>query len=245
MNERAARVLRQHFPALAEAEPQTLARHLTDGGCLHEAVSDWERAANQALARSAHVEAVLHFSKAIELTRVLAADAADPTEMRRKELALQLRLGPLVMLTKGLGSEAAARLYNEALALCRMVGTPSDSFIATFNLWFIAESQLRFDQAELRIAESRQLARETGDERFVLQAHHAAYTTSGTTGDWAQSLIDVDEVYKRYRPVDGPSTRAPLQATIQASAHVARVPSRCSSSGGPTRLMRNSTRCSR
>ena len=59
MNERAARVLRQHFPALADAEPQTLARHLTDGGCLAEAVTEWERAANQALARSAHVEAVL------------------------------------------------------------------------------------------------------------------------------------------------------------------------------------------
>ncbi len=204
MNERAARVLRQHFPALAEAEPQMLARHLSDGGRLEEAVAEWERAATQALARASHVEAVLHLNKAIELTRALAAEVSDPTELRRKELALQLRLGPLVMMTKGLGSEAAERLYNEALALCHSVGTASESFIATFNLWFIAESQLRFDQAELRIAESLQLARQTGDERFILQAHHAAYTTSATTGDWAQTLVDTDEAYRRYRPVDGP-----------------------------------------
>ncbi len=144
MNERAARVLRQHFPALADAEPQTLARHLTDGGCLAEAVIEWERAANQALARSAHVEAVLHLNKAIELTRVLATAASDPSDMQRRELALQLRLGPLVMMTKGLGSEAAERLYDEALALCHRVGTASDSFIATFNLWFIAEVAVAF-----------------------------------------------------------------------------------------------------
>jgi predicted ATPase len=204
MNERAARVLRQHFPALAEAEPQTLARHLTDGGCLAEAVIEWERAANQALARSAHVEAVLHFNKAIELTRMQAAQAFHPDDLRRKELALQIRLGPLVMLTKGLGSEAAERLYEEALALCRDVGTASDSFIATFNLWFIAEAQLRFDKAAARIAESRRLAVETGDERFVLQAYHAEYTTSTITGDWVQALSASEEAYKRYRPIDGP-----------------------------------------
>lgn len=203
-SERVALMLRQHFPALAEAEPQTLARHLNDGGCLAEAVIEWERAANQALARMAHVEAVLHFNKGIELTRLLAAQAADPTDMQRRELALQLRLGPLVMMTKGLGSDAAERLYSDALALCRSVGTASDSFIATFNLWFTAESQLRFDQAAVRIAESVKLARETGDERFVLQAHHAAYTTSSTTGDWAQTLVDTEETYRRYRPVDGP-----------------------------------------
>ncbi len=204
LNERAARVLSQHFPAWAEAEPQVLARHLTEGGCLDEAIGEWERAATHALARSAQVEAVLHFNKAIELTRTLASQAADPGELRRKELALQLRLGPLVMMIKGLGSEAAEHLYDDALALCRSVGTPSESFIATFNLWFIAESQLRFDLAEQRIAESQQLARATGDERFVLQAHHAAYTTSALTGNWAQVLIDANETYRRYRPMDGP-----------------------------------------
>ncbi len=204
VNERAARVMRQHFAALAEAEPQMLARHLSDGGCQAEAVAEWERAATQALARSSHAEAVLHLDKAVELTRALAAEAADPSELRRKEIALQLRLGPLVMMTKGLGSQAAERVYSEALGLCRSVGTASDSFIATFNLWFIAESQLRFDQAELRITESRQLALETGDERFILQAHHAAYTTSSTQGDWAQTLVDTEETYRRYRAVDGP-----------------------------------------
>ena len=203
MNERAARVLRQHFPTLAEAEPQTLARHLTDGDRLSEAVTEWERAANQALARSAHVEAALHLNKAIELTRVLAAQVSDPTDIQRRELALRLRLGPLVIMTKGLGSEAAERLYGEALTLCREVGTASDRFIVTFNLWFIAESQLRFDEAELRIAESRQLALETSDERFILQAHHAAYTTSSTQGNWVQTLVDTEETYRRYRPADG------------------------------------------
>ena len=204
VNARAARVLREHFPALAAAEPQAVARHLSDGGCLEEAVAEWERAADQALARSSHVEAVRHLDTAIDLARALAAAAAHPAAMQRKELALKLRAGPLVMMIKGLGSEAAERLYGEALALCRSVGTASESFIATFNLWFVAESQLRFDLAEERSAASLQLARQTGDERFILQAHHAAYTTSAITGNWAQALLDTEETYRRYRPADGP-----------------------------------------
>lgn len=207
-HERAARVLRQHFPERAEAEPQTLARHLEQGACLLEAAQEWERAAQQALARSGHVEAVLHFENAIRLTRTLAAAAADPGDLQRKALALQLRLGPLVMMTQGLGSGASERLYEDALALSRRVGTASETFIATFNLWFVAESQLQFDRAAQLIEASADLARETGDERFVLQAHHAGYTTASVTGDWAQGLQDTEEVYRRYRPVDGPFHRS-------------------------------------
>ena len=201
-NERAARVLREHFPALAEAEPQTMARHLSDGGCLEEALVEWERAAAMALARSANVEAALHLDKAIQLTRALAAEASDPVMWQRKELALQLRLGPVVMMTKGLGSGASERLYNEALALSHKVGAPSDALVATFNLWFIAESQLKLDRAAELIAQTMRLAQATGDDRFMVHARHAAFTTAATTGQFAQVLSDAEDGYRRYRPID-------------------------------------------
>ena len=108
------------------------------------------------------------------------------------------------MMTKGLGSEAAERLYDEALALCHGVGTASDSFIATFNLWFIAESQLRFDQAELRIAESSRWPLKPVTSALSCRPTMPQYTTSSTQGDWVQTLIDTEETYKRYRPADGP-----------------------------------------
>ncbi len=203
-NERVARALRQHFPALAERDPRMVARHLTDGGCLEEAVLEWERAAAQSLASSANVEAVLYLSKAIDLTRVLATEASDPSVLQRKELALQLRQGPLVMMTKGLGSESSERIYERALSLCKGVGTASDTFIATFNLWFIAESQLRFDQAALLIDQSLRLAEAAGDDRFMVQARHAGYTSAMTTGDFSRALGDAEDGYRRYRTVDGP-----------------------------------------
>ncbi len=207
-HERAARVLQANFPALAEAQPQTLAYHLTEGDCLDEAVAQWERAAAQAMARSASVEAVLHLSMAIELTRTLAERAVDPAPLLRRELALQLRLGPLVMMTKGLGSPDSEAHYQRALHLCESVGSLSDSFIATFNLWFIAEAQLKFDQAQIHIESSLRLAEQAGDERFMVQARHAGYTTAINTGKFAKALSEAQDGYRRYRAVDGPYHRA-------------------------------------
>ena len=247
MNERAARVLRQHFPALAEAEPQTLARHLTRRRLPGRGRDRVGTRRHQALARSAHVEAVLHFNKAIELTRVLAARGRRPNRDAAQGNGAAVAPGAVGDDDQGSWlAKPPSALYNEALGLCHRVGTASDSFIATFNLWFIAESQLRFDQAELRIAESRQLGRlkpvtsasscrptmPRTRHRVRRATGHRPWSTpkrpTGATAQWT-----------------GLFTKALSPATIRACAHGARAQPRCSYSGGPTRPMRSSTRCSR
>ena len=70
-------------------EPELLAQHCTEAGLIEQAVDYWQRAGQQALARSAMAEAVAQLSKGLELL----AGLPDRPERRRRELGLQLGLG--------------------------------------------------------------------------------------------------------------------------------------------------------
>src|SRR6516162_5115855 len=64
-----ADVLRGEFPAVAAAEPELVAHHLTQAGLDEPAIEWWGKAGDQALRRSAFKEAAAHLGKAIELPR--------------------------------------------------------------------------------------------------------------------------------------------------------------------------------
>ena len=200
---RVADAMLAHAPELVRQQPQTLAHHLCEGGRPTQAVPYWAEAAAAAGARSGYVEAAHHLTRACALLReVAAADPARAAEWKRAELPLLVRLGNLHMLTRGTGSAEAETDFRRALALADEVGTLTERFIATFNLWFVSEAQLKFEVAGLYIEDTQRLAFESGDPRLVLQTHHARYTTSLLLGDFGQALEAVEAGYKLYRPVD-------------------------------------------
>ena len=63
LHARIARVLEQSFPETAGAEPEVLAQHCTEAGLIEQAVEYWQRAGQQALARSATAEAVAQLTR--------------------------------------------------------------------------------------------------------------------------------------------------------------------------------------
>jgi predicted ATPase len=56
----------QRFPEIVEAEPETLAHHLTEAGLLETAVSYWWKAGKNAIQRFANLEAIAHLQRGIE-----------------------------------------------------------------------------------------------------------------------------------------------------------------------------------
>ena len=60
-------VLLEQFPERAAAEPELVARHAELAGRIGEAISHYQRAGEQAQARSAHEEALRHFRQALAL----------------------------------------------------------------------------------------------------------------------------------------------------------------------------------
>src|SRR5262249_18636369 len=68
---RVAQVLVAQFPDLAATQPEVLAQHYTEAGETAQAVGYWLQAGQRASQRLAHVEAIAHFTRGLELLKVL------------------------------------------------------------------------------------------------------------------------------------------------------------------------------
>ncbi len=129
---RIATILRERFPDRAEAEPEVLAHHATEGGLLDEAVSYWYKAGLRANYRSANAEAIAHLSKGLDLLAPLPESSARDN----REIDLQLALGIPLAATKGRGSAEAMATYTRAQELCDRLGSePAQLFPALRGLW--------------------------------------------------------------------------------------------------------------
>ena len=70
-HQRIAQVLTERFPETAEMQPELLAHHYTEAGLAAHAIPYWQRAGQQALQRSANLEAVQHLAKVSEMLTML------------------------------------------------------------------------------------------------------------------------------------------------------------------------------
>jgi predicted ATPase len=167
LHRQVARVLEEQFPARAAAEPEVLARHYEESGLAELAVPYYRRAGEQAAARSAHQEAIVHLRKAIALLTTLPESTARNT----REISLQLALGPSLMAARGYALPETQAVWERARVLCDDVGDVSQLAGALVALSFFYSTGGAFARgAELakRVLEN---AREKGEEHQVLIAH--------------------------------------------------------------------------
>jgi len=107
-----ADALRGEFAAVAVAEAELVAHHLTQAGLDEPAIEWWGKAGDQALCRSAFKEAAAHLGKAIELADKLAATAPSAAPGSNR-LHLQTSLGNALIWTKGhQAAETSAAFYE-------------------------------------------------------------------------------------------------------------------------------------
>jgi predicted ATPase/energy-coupling factor transporter ATP-binding protein EcfA2 len=113
LHARIAAVLEADFADRVAAEPELLARHLTEAALLEKAVPYWQRAGERATERSANREAVAHLKRGIEIL----ARFPESRERDEQELLLQFALvGPLTA-SEGYASAALERAASRAVAL--------------------------------------------------------------------------------------------------------------------------------
>jgi class 3 adenylate cyclase len=96
-HERIARALEERFPSLAANEPELLAHHFGEARLAGPACDYRMRAGDRAVRRSAHKEAIAHFSAGIKSAETLA----EPAERMRRQLDSLLKLGAALMLVRG------------------------------------------------------------------------------------------------------------------------------------------------
>ncbi len=121
----------ERLPELAEAQPELLAHHHTEAGDVELAMAAWQRAGERAVARSAFVEAVGHYTKALQLLGTLP----DSPARFQQELQLRVGLGLPLRATKGWASTEAAEGFARARELSEQLGDTQQLLIALQFLW--------------------------------------------------------------------------------------------------------------
>ena len=223
-----ARVLETRFPETVETEPELLAQHCTEAGLVEQAVEYWQRAGQQALARSATAEAVAHLHRGLELLEGLP----DGPERRRRELGLQLGLGPALVAAKGFAAPETGRAYARACELCRELDDTSKLLPALYG-----QSAVHWQRAELAAAhaEARELlglAEEQGDAAAVV----VGIVSSGPTCSSSGGSLRPRPLRERARPL---RSRAGPELALHLRHRLAR---RSACSGSPTRSSPSATR---
>ncbi len=135
LHARIANVLESQFAEIAENQPELLARHYTEAGLVEKAASLWGKAGQRSLARSALVEAIAQFSRALDQIATLPATPA----LRREEIKLQVALLQPLMFVKGItvpettaAVERARLLIEKAEAL----GEPPEDPLSLFSVLY-------------------------------------------------------------------------------------------------------------
>jgi len=102
----------------------TLAVHFEAGRDYRRAVPYLQQAAENALRRSAHREAIAHLTKALNLLKVLS----DTPERSQQELRLNVTLGVALSTLEGYGAPGVGQAYTRARELCKQVGDSPQLF---------------------------------------------------------------------------------------------------------------------
>lgn len=156
----------QRFPEIVEAQPETLAHHLTEAGLIEKAEGYWLEASKKAAMRSANLEAIAHAQRGIETLAYLP----DGAEKDRRELDFQFALGPCLIATQGPASNSAVATFARARELCERLGDPPEHLQVMF--WLTTASVIRGElpKAQETIAVLLNLAQARGDRAALLNA---------------------------------------------------------------------------
>lgn len=158
-HQRIADALEQHFPALVQAQPELLARHLAEAGERDRAVELLRVAGERALNRCANEEALSHLDQALAM---LALDPTAPIVPERARLGLRLEVarGAALMMLRGQSAPEVEQAYGQARALTRWtvaapadgpaVAEPVEVLPALMGLWrFYVASGRMYDALEV------------------------------------------------------------------------------------------------
>jgi predicted ATPase len=172
-HQRITQVLEEQFPETIEAQPELVAQHCMAAGLTNHAVPYWYKAAQHAVERSAHVEAISHLRQGLALLQTLP----ETPERTQQALPLHIALGVSLAAIKSYAASEVQQTYTRAHQLCQHLDNPPQLFLVLRGLWNChhvrAEHQTAYERGEQFLA----LARQVQDAAMLM----AAYRSLGST----------------------------------------------------------------
>jgi len=202
LHARIAAVLEKQFPDAIATEPEILAHHLSQAGLHASAVEYWRMAGEIAVRRSANIEAIAHFSKALEALQTQPSSRA----RSEQELTLQMAIAVPFAATKGNSGIEVERAYCRAQVLCEELGKLDELFLILRGLWNYHLARGQLDQAySLAVRISAEAQGHEGPLQRAL-AHRALGSTLFFLGRFAEALNEADQAIAIDDGLEGPDS---------------------------------------
>ena len=198
IHRRIAEAIETRFPDDRRDRPELLAHHFTEAGLDAQAVDYWLLAGQRSRDRSAHVEAIGHLTRGLDLIGTMAETPARDA----LELSFRLPLSSSSVAIRGYASPEVEEHNRRARALCEGLGGEAPLFHVMMVIWAV-----RFIQG--RIAEAGVISRElidlagAGDDGIKAEAHWSAACNAWWAGDFADSAGHAERAIDFYQV--GPS----------------------------------------
>ena len=193
---RIAQVLEAQFPEVAERQPEFLAHHCTEAGLNAQAIGYWQQAGQLALERSAHIEAISHFTQGLALLKRLP----DSAERVQQELTLQLAIGSPLLMLKGHTAPEVAYAYTRAYELAQQLGETPQRFSVLAGLWRFYLSQASLHAAQELAEQCFSLAQRFGVSTALQEAHQIVGSTCFFMGDPGAAQTHLEQATALYDP---------------------------------------------
>ena len=153
-------------------------------------------AATQAIARSAHAEAIAHLKKGLDL---LASHPPSP-ERYQQELALQLNLGMALTSAKGYSAPEVQAAYACARKLCNEIGDSPQLPLAMLGLWAYYLVRAEFEIAGELAADTLRHAERFGDRATEMEAYLRLGITKWYIGQTIDARADLERCISLQKP---------------------------------------------
>ncbi|WP_454743014.1 adenylate/guanylate cyclase domain-containing protein [Cupriavidus necator] len=196
LHERTAQAIETLFPGRLKDYCSELAHHYSKSGNAPKAIEYLHLAGQQALQRSAQLEAIRHLSAALELLKSMP----DTPERAHEELTLLLTLGPAWMAARGYGAPAVEETYTRALALCDQGGETPEIVSAQLGLWSFYLLRAQLSTAHALAQRLFSLAQDTQDPEQLAEAHRILGATLLRLGEIRMARTHMEQALALHRP---------------------------------------------
>ena len=174
--------------------PELLAHHYTEAGLAAQGLKYWRIAGEEAVQRSANVEAISHLTRGLEL---LGTRPGVPDEAHQ-ELAMQMVLGVALRATKGFAGPEVGKAYGRALELCRQGGESTQLIAVLRGLWEFHELRAEYRTASELGEQLLALTDPRQDSAMALVARDVMGDTFFWLGRFSAARAHLEEGFALY-----------------------------------------------
>jgi len=171
-----------------------LARHYDRSGNTEKAIFYSQKAGQQAAQNSAHMEAVSHFTKALDVLKSLP----ETPERVQRELPLQLALAISLQVTKGPSAPEVGDAYRRAQALCEQGGNERQFFAVLRGMWLLHHVQANLTAARETGEQLLTMAERIRDPALLLEARRTLGSTLLWQGEFSLARLHLEQAFALY-----------------------------------------------